>query len=358
MDIIIDEKLGYIRDIFDSLYIYENRELLQKTMAYLNISLNFPKELNQYIGFMEKNKSIDRDKLTFFSHEYRDIEEGFNLGNSFCNNKDLHNRDFEEAIEAIRARSSEEIIRRVVRLLNTDEAKEQVNLGEEILKSKDGIYKFVSNLEFKEEEKWRLYMFLREPEKYREEFVNFLKEYKPEFDKIYEKLTKEREKFTLDIKDSVNKNGEEFLAKYSYFISFKGVERVIIVPMMYNCYSISFGFYDDDTVYLGIGYRFDKDIIPLKYNENNEEGILSIIKNLSDGSRYRILKILSREEGYGMDLARKLNLTTATISHHMSNLHLSNMVTIEKQENKVFYKLNKAVIKTALQQVSKDLGLD
>lgn len=359
MDITIDEKLGYIIDIFDSLYIYENRNLLEKTMKDVDISLNIPKELNQCINFIEKNKSLDKDKLSFFFHEFNGIEEGFDLANVFCSIKDLDNKDFEEAIEIIKARSSEEIIRRAAKLLHMNETNEYIdNEQEEILKGKDSIYKFVNNLEFKEEEKWRLYVFLREPEKYREEFVDFLRDYKPEFDKIYEKIAKEREKFILGIKDSVKKSGEEFLTKYSYFINFKGVERVIIFPMMYNCYSINFGFYDENTVYLGLGYRFDKDIIPIKNNKDNEEFILSIMKNLSDSSRYKILKILSKEEGYGMDLARKLNLTTATISHHMSNLHLSNMVTIEKQENKVFYKLNKAVIKAALQQISKDLGLD
>ncbi len=70
----------------------------------------------------------------------------------------------------------------------------------------------------------------------------------------------------------------------------------------------------------------------------------SCLKHLADKSRFAILQELHQGPRYGGELAKKLNLTTATVSHHMGLLFESKLISIDRRENKVYYSLNQNVI--------------
>lgn len=70
--------------------------------------------------------------------------------------------------------------------------------------------------------------------------------------------------------------------------------------------------------------------------------LLPILKMLSDKSKYDILCILRQSPCYGAQLAQKLGLSPATISHHMSALLSLQLVQFDAQENKMYYRLNPA----------------
>ena len=80
----------------------------------------------------------------------------------------------------------------------------------------------------------------------------------------------------------------------------------------------------------------------------NEEKCLDAIKLLADPSRFEILKYISNKEAYASEIANHLGLTSATVSHHMGILYASDIVTITKTNNKLYYKLNKETLKKYL----------
>ena len=73
-----------------------------------------------------------------------------------------------------------------------------------------------------------------------------------------------------------------------------------------------------------------------------------VIKLLSDKSKFEILSYIRDKESYGSELARHLNLTTPTVSHHMNALIAAELVTIKRQENRVYYLSNKEKIDEVL----------
>lgn len=81
--------------------------------------------------------------------------------------------------------------------------------------------------------------------------------------------------------------------------------------------------------------------------------IADALKILSDESKLEILSLLKERRYYGGELARKLKLTTATISHHMSILVGNGLVTISKEMNRVYYALNEATIEKLLEDTRK-----
>ncbi|MDE6984152.1 MAG: ArsR family transcriptional regulator, partial [Lachnospiraceae bacterium] len=51
---------------------------------------------------------------------------------------------------------------------------------------------------------------------------------------------------------------------------------------------------------------------------------------------------------YGSELARHLNLTTATVSHHMNALLSARLVEVKREEKRVYYTANKKALEEVL----------
>ncbi len=75
------------------------------------------------------------------------------------------------------------------------------------------------------------------------------------------------------------------------------------------------------------------------------------LKLLSDRSKMDILRILREQRAYGGELARRLNLTTATISYHMQALISCNLVGVEKVGNRLYYTLNRRRVEELLSEL-------
>lgn len=111
--------------------------------------------------------------------------------------------------------------------------------------------------------------------------------------------------------------------------------------------------------YISMGIFFGEDIkvsrqLLGKENEE-EETALQALKLLSDKSKFEILAYTQKKAAYGSELAKHLDLTTATISHHMSTLFAKGLVTIEREENKIYYRSNKKAIGEILDYCQKVL---
>lgn len=82
---------------------------------------------------------------------------------------------------------------------------------------------------------------------------------------------------------------------------------------------------------------------------------LQVLKQLSDSSKFEILSYTKDKAAYGNELAKHLNLTTATISHHMTSLVATGLVDMQKEENRVYYRTNKKVLEEVLDYCKKQL---
>lgn len=81
--------------------------------------------------------------------------------------------------------------------------------------------------------------------------------------------------------------------------------------------------------------------------------IAALLKLLAEESKLEILSLLRERPCYGGELARKLELTTATISHHMSTLVSYNLVNIHKEGNRVYYEVNEPVVSKLLENTGR-----
>lgn len=218
------------------------------------------------------------------------------------------------------------------------------------------VIKDIHKMDISENEKWKLQDIFLFPEKHRENLIELLE-------------------ISLDV---IKNNEEKMLAYNEVFVDYwtKTLSDVNVEDFIYeglgirldpietgyqlrsNIFApnaVTIDAIDDEEVITGpyvmrLGFIFDDDYpISRKANvEKYEDKAIAALKLLSDKSKFEILSMLKNQKTYGGELARKLNLTPATISHHMSALLLAGLVKVEKEDNKLYYSTNEEEVSKLL----------
>ena len=81
------------------------------------------------------------------------------------------------------------------------------------------------------------------------------------------------------------------------------------------------------------------------------ESVVPILKLLANETRLRVIGLVAESEYSAVSLARRLEVTEATMSHHLSKLMDAELVTMRVEGTSHFYRLNPA----ALQAMNKAL---
>lgn len=112
-------------------------------------------------------------------------------------------------------------------------------------------------------------------------------------------------------------------------------------------------FYDNGT-------KHNKQILicSIREAEKNQKDTVAALKALSDETRYQILKLLSKNGPMkGQDIVKQMQLAPSTISHHMSELKESGLITEEPVKTSKYYGLASNKIKEVLQSIKEDYNL-
>lgn len=116
-------------------------------------------------------------------------------------------------------------------------------------------------------------------------------------------------------------------------------------------------YWKPDMIRIGIlfGENFDLRNMVQAGEEGFDSYVQQVLKLLSDKSKFEILSYTKSNRAYGAELAKRLNLTTATISHHMNTLLSNGLVELEKEENRLYYRTNTAALEEVLDYCKKVL---
>lgn len=105
----------------------------------------------------------------------------------------------------------------------------------------------------------------------------------------------------------------------------------------------------NSVIFVGIYYKLIADLVQ-KYSDLSAT-LVSRLKSISDKSRLEILKILKGGECNGQDIAERLGLAPATISHHMNLLLIEGIVTATKRGTSIYYTLNVSSLRRFIQEL-------
>ena len=134
-------------------------------------------------------------------------------------------------------------------------------------------------------------------------------------------------------------------------------ENTIVFPSLsaFN-YGLIYQLTDNDFPYLILGIIFCG-VDLFSRTPLSGEGIASRLKLLGDPTKLEILRILKEGPAYQTELAKRLNLTTPTVFHHMNLLAQRDFITDEVRDNRIYYHLNPESIDELAESLRQYLGL-
>ena len=86
-----------------------------------------------------------------------------------------------------------------------------------------------------------------------------------------------------------------------------------------------------------------------------QHNALSLLKLLSDKSKLEILLSIKKSPAYGAELARKMNLNTATISYHINAMVQEHLIELERINNRIYYSIHPETLQNLLDYIKKEL---
>lgn len=329
----LKKKSGYTKEVQNIL------EVMEKVYIELCKKLSMPPNLSYYfVNFNNKQESVigclaDSILLKFYCSSSKDMntlkqesKDAFhqNQGMSFMRHLQSSYFEIEEEEEKILEESE------FIKFLDGDTIP---------MEMKWNIYKIYKNYDFHVDELWA-----------------FIEQSIPVFKEVYKKYESTFIDFNTFWKEAEKEGtlAEKITAVSGLKLDFNNMEATLC-PSWMGCNMITlYGEKSWDDIYIMIGLFF-KDYNFFDDAQISDKEMCARLKLLSDPSKYEILKLIKEEGKYGAQLAQHLNLTTATISHHVSSLVNSGLVTIEKNANRIYYHLNKPLFGRSIDQLRKDL---
>lgn len=89
---------------------------------------------------------------------------------------------------------------------------------------------------------------------------------------------------------------------------------------------------------------------------NDQEHIKKIqkqMKLIADPTRMSILRMIYSNPMYGKEIAEKLSLTTATVSHHLDQMNKESLIHIERDKNTKYYSTNQRSLNILINEIKK-----
>lgn len=79
---------------------------------------------------------------------------------------------------------------------------------------------------------------------------------------------------------------------------------------------------------------------------------IEIMKSLADTSRLRLINSIMDKPQYVEELAHRLNLASSTVSFHLRKLESAGLITQEKEQYYVIYKINEEIFRSTLKELT------
>ncbi|WP_282925542.1 ArsR/SmtB family transcription factor [Helcococcus kunzii] len=335
----INNDIQYLNEaLLLSSYIFneesDNDKIIYFNMDELNISENVLKEKLRPLELFLINT---REKSREISKDYSDLSDVFKTDNINVFPNIIYFIMYGKLEESIHKYSKEEFIKLInVELQDNLETFGDVEKTNDFVKLIDSINTFNNN------QKFSLIKLIKNTNGYSDKLYDFISEIEGVIkDNIYiiEDLIND---VLLKINLNYIKSLKEFdtVGKVIKDYKIEGIE----ISLRINLYEkMGFSVYEKNNkiygeIYCGLISFLLKDYFKDEIDEKND--VFDILMAISDETRFKIIHLLNNKKMYGREIADSLDLTTGTVSHHLTKLISVNIVNSEVEGNRIYYILN------------------
>ena len=263
-----------------------------------------------------------KDKILYY---YKDDV----LRKFFINVKNtLHYRSFEEYSDDLLSMDEEQIKQQLMtNIVKQDE--EEVSVEDkvaELLGNQFAFLDFLKNLPIDDTVRWNYFTIMSQPKQFVEDFISLHQTLKPIFEKVYAEylpiLEKSYQEFETTIQEHPMILAEAFSGtKVIEEIDWASDEISVIPTVLLS----DFYFQDSEILILGAkSLEVIQHVIQTRLDKQQER--INVFKNLGDKTRYQIFCEIAKGTKSVKGIAEQLGITSATVSYHINELVLSNLV--------------------------------
>jgi len=238
------------------------------------------------------------------------------------------------------------------------------NLREEakiISKDKKEVMNLINDLPIDAGVKWNLFIILEDTKNFKKQYVELMFKILPTYLKLYSKNEAFIIEYGNNFANMLNQKGEAGLEE----ITFSMIESQLVTEDTNNIlisYVSCFSLKIDNTStppYIAWGLNMDKVFQAMKEKQENKlNERIQIFKNLGDKTRYEVLRLIASGETSTKTIAKALEVSSATISYHISALVTSHIIKYEKTNNRIGYLVDFKLIEEAYLGLKSDLNIN
>ena len=196
----------------------------------------------------------------------------------------------------------------------------------ELLENQFAFLDFLKNLPIDDTVRWNYFTIMSQPKKFVEDFISLHQTLKPIFEKVYAEylpiLEKSYQEFETTIQEHPTILAEAFSGtKVIEEIDWASDEISVIPTLLLS----DFYFQDSEILILGAkSLEVIQRVIQTRLDKQQER--INVFKNLGDKTRYQIFCEIAKGTKSVKKIAEQLGITSATVSYHINELVLSNLV--------------------------------
>jgi len=347
MNLIIKRTPGELYSIFSSLLFACNINYF-KNQIVEQWGMEIDEELEKDIEEIRNNKNFDLEEAkTFF-----DIN--LNIPKLFIDPDFLwHSETLDEYFQNIKNQNPEVMRQKIIHCLELDNTEQ--NLYGNDVHTLHLIMKLLKEQPLDNEIKWNLLCLIEDPITYVEKFTELINRYLPLYEEIKKKYNNKFEDFILWLEEQIKTHGTDYINHHFEIVNFNQFEKVYFSYSIFDLGSTYLGT-DENQCYLYLGMLF-KQYVQQKLDKQDVEKHLMVYKNFSDKTRFDIIRMLIEKDCFGQEIAEKLGITTATVSYHMDYLLGASLVQVTRKSRKIFYSINKDVVRQSILFLEQELKL-
>ena len=235
---------------------------------------------------------------------------------------------FEEYAKVLHSMDEEKIKKQLMTaIVKQDEEEASVeDKITELLGNQFAFLDFLKNLPIDDTVRWNYFTIMSQPKKFVEDFISLHQILKPIFEKVYVEylpiLEKSYEEFETTIQEHPTILAEAFSGtKVIEEIDWASDEISVTPTLLLS----DFYFQDSEILILGAkSLEVIQHVIQTRLDKQQER--INVFKNLGDKTRYQIFCEIAKGTKSVKGIAEQLGITSATVSYHINELVLSNLV--------------------------------
>jgi DNA-binding transcriptional ArsR family regulator len=217
------------------------------------------------------------------------------------------------------------------------------------------IIKFISVLPVSGELKWELTSFYNDFDAIKGQLAVIIGKVGKLFFDGYELVSHYTDWFLANYRMSSASDPERYLRENYKVLDGKNPDILYVLPCASAADRIAYKMnYTEEKVtdFLYIGVLHSA-VVEASDSPFDDTRLTKTLKVMGDKSKFEIMRILSKEPKFGLELAQALEISTATISHHMSQLEEMDLIRCERDSNRVYYSLNRETVEYVVRNLNK-----